>query len=229
MGKGKSKRSKGKIGKADSQLLPFHGVSTNALVGGQFTFPVSPNGLSSIVSRVQIEADGWAFFRLRSFKARIHRISTIASIQTVGYVGGVQDVLPGSTSEVGSLLPSTVLAANATLPTEWIVPSKLEMAGPFEWYKSLPGMADPTEEAPGVLVICGATTEAFCVEIRGVIEFKTAVSTVNTPEILGLRNMLRDLERKERLRRQKESLAPQATAVSQPVVTSSRIWQMPSA
>ncbi len=101
--------------------------------------------------------------------------------RAIGYVGGVQDTPPATTANVAELLPSVPQTSNATCPTEWVSPSKGDLAGPLPWYKTIPGSADATEEAPGYIVVAGSGTDAYNLEIRGVFEFKTAVATANTP------------------------------------------------
>ena len=151
------------------------------MVAGVVTFTVSPSGLSTVSSRLIVEADSFAHFRVKSLKFRLHRPSTLANAQAMGYVGGVQDTLPGSIGNIVELLPSTYMEATETVPSAWVVVSPKDLAGPLPWYKSVAGAADATEEAPGVLCLGGTTTDAYSFEIKGVLEFKTAVSTSNSP------------------------------------------------
>jgi hypothetical protein len=115
-----------------------------------------------------------------SLKFRVHP-SGGTSNQLLGYVGGVQDTTPATIGAVGELLPAVVLGKSATTPTEWQSVSKSDLAGPLPWYKSVAGSADPTEEAPGVLCLIGTGTEVLLIELKGVMAFKTAVNTANTP------------------------------------------------
>jgi len=85
------------------------------------------------------------------------------------------------------VLNSTIMSANDTVPQEWSVVPALELAGPFDWYKSIPGAADVTEEEPGLLIVTGAVAaDPFLLETFGVFQFKVATSTGNTPEELRL-------------------------------------------
>jgi hypothetical protein len=90
------------------------------------------------------------------------------------------------------LLPSTVISAGQSIPSEWVNVSKSDLAGPFPWYKTVVGTADPTEESPGLVTIAGTSTDAFVAEFRGVFEFKTSVATANTPLGVNLRRRIHE-------------------------------------
>jgi len=100
-----------------------------------------------------------------------------------GYVGGVQDTIPATFLQLGELLPSCYLAAIVqSVPTDWVKVSASDLAGPLPWYKTVPGTADATEEAPGeVVILTSGLTDTYAIEYRGVFEFKTSVNSVNTP------------------------------------------------
>lgn len=187
---GKKTGRKARGGAGDSAVIPFHTVLPNSLSAGAFGIILSPN--ATISPRALAEADAWAHFRILRFMMRLHPPTTTAhGTQVVGVVGGVQDLTPSTVSAVGELIPSAVLGASATVPTEWVHVSRLDLAGPFPWYKTIPGLADSTEESPGALVVAGTGTDSFVLEIRGVFEFKTAVSTGNTPMAVAAMQQLR--------------------------------------
>ncbi len=189
-----SKRGRSGKGGPDSVKIPFHNLLVSNLVSGALGVLVQPSaGLSP---RVLQESDAWAHFRMRKLSFRLHPLNAVTNLQAVGYIGGVQDTAPASVSQVCELLPSTPLGGRTTCPSDWVHVPKQDLAGPFPWYKSVPGTADPTEEAPGSIIVTGSTTDAFQLEIRGVIEFKTSVATANTP--LELRELARI--REERVR-----------------------------
>lgn len=173
--------------KNDSILLPAHYTQVAAMVAGIGAFTVQPN----VIPRAATEADGWAHFRVRSLKFRLHPpVTAPTAPQFVGYVGGIQDTPPNSQANVAELINSTVLGARTTTPTAWVrVPAK-ELAGPFPWYKSLPGTADATEEAPGAIYVAGTGTDPFVLELLVVFEFKNSLATNNTPAMAALRAQL---------------------------------------
>lgn len=183
-------------GGGDSTRIPFHQIVTNAFVAGLFGFSAHPTGVGG---RILTEADAWAHFRWRRFSFRLLRVGTVTSAQAAGWVGGVQDTSPSTIAQVAELLPSTLLQGTSTVPSSWVHVRKVDLSGPFTWYKTLPGTADATEEAPAIISVVGTGTETFFLEIRGEIEFKTGVSTGNTPEELALRERLRQI-RSERER-----------------------------
>lgn len=173
----------------DSCLFPFHQVQSANLVGGSFNYTCNPAGLSP---RGLIEADTWTHFRIRSLKYRLLPPAAAPTLlQAAGFVGGIQDTSPGSTSNVVELLPSACLGSRQTCPTQWVSPTKSELAGALPWYKTIQGTADATEEAPGALCVAGAATDPFLLEIHGVFEFKGAVASANTPAAVALREELR--------------------------------------
>lgn len=217
-----------KRGNKDSESLPVHGMVFPALTAGALALQLSPSSIGS--TRAAAVADNWAHFRVRKFKFRLHPSPLAASGQALGYVGGQQDTPPATTPQIMELIPSVFIstaapAANApnrtTQPTEWVNIPRSDLAGPFPWYKSLPGGADVTEEAPGILVGAGTATEAMVIEYRGLFEFKTSVAPANTPAAVDMRARLRA----ERVNREKEHERMLLLGIlsTQPVIT-----QLPS-
>lgn len=186
MPKGRKSGAKG----GDSCIFPFHQVLQSALVGGVLRFPLGPN--TPTTPRGLVEADTWAHYRVRSFSFRLLPTANTVNDLAAGYVGGIEDTPPSTIANVVELLPSCFLSARSTIPTEWCRPSKAELAGPLPWYKTIPGTADATEENPGTVCVVGTGTEAFDLEMRGILEFKTAVATANTPLALAARSKLRE-------------------------------------
>lgn len=191
----------------DSDVLPFHCFADVTMTAGAFATPLSPSTINS--ARAAAAADTWAHFRVRKLKFRLHPYPLAQAGQALGYVGGVQDTPPSTLAQVMELLPAVYWAGGAPAanapnrtqqPTEWQTVSKSELAGPLPWYKSLPGGADATEEAPGLIVGAGTGTDHLHIEFRGVFEFKTSVSPANTPAALELRAKLRA----DRILREKE-------------------------
>ncbi len=203
----------------DGCIVPFHTVNQASLVGGFYSITASPTGMSS---RLPSEADTWAHFRLLSLEFRLHAkgINAATGAQAAGYVGGLQDTPPSTIATLCELLPSCYLAApTQSVPTEWVKVSQADCRGTFPWYKSIPGAADATEEAPGALVVVGTGTDSFCIEFRGVVEFKTAVNPGNTPAAVALRSRVREervqaalLEEKKRLLAIMAASPPSVTA-----------------
>lgn len=177
----------------DSIAFPFHTVVQGALTAGVLTLNATPTALSS---RALLEADAWAHFRIQRLAFRLLPASTTASnsSQVIGFVGGMQDTPPSTFAAVGELLPCVALGADQTVPSEWVNVPKSDLAGPFPWYKALPGTADTTEESPGQIVIASSSssTDVVCYEIRGIFVFKTSVATANTPLALEARRRIRE-------------------------------------
>jgi hypothetical protein len=105
---------------------------------------------------------------------------------------------------VSELLPSTVIGGDATVPSSWVDIPKEDLAGPFPWYKTVPGGADPTEEQPGSIQIAGTGTDVFLIEMEGLFEFKTAVGTGNTPDEVVARQRLHAIRAARRAEAERE-------------------------
>ncbi len=193
--------------KGDNTVVPIHALLQTTLGGGgTFGTGLNPNLLGTLCSqRLLVESDAWAHYRILDFKFRIHR-DVCTGLQAVGVVGGVQDTNPGTVQQIMELLPSTVMLANYTKPSDWITVSKSELAGPLPWYKTVPGTADTTEEYPAALMMFGPATDVIDVEIIARYEFKTSVSPANTPEEAQLVARLREIRKQQAIRTEKSRL-----------------------
>jgi hypothetical protein len=181
--------------KVDGAVVPFHSLIVSALTTGFLAITASPNSSLS-QTRLVAAADEWAHFRIRRLRFRLHpALQSTGVVLAAGYVGGNQDTPPGTVAQVMELLPSCARQQQSTVPTEWVEVPKKDLAGPLPWYKSVAGGADATEESPGIMVFAGTGTDTVVVEFRGVLEFKTAVATGNTPLALELRARVRDERR----------------------------------
>lgn len=178
----------------DVTMFPFH---TLIPFSGAGLPNLSPN--STISARAATEADAWAHFRVLKFKFRILPVVqdlTAANTGTaaVGYCGGVQDTAPSAITDIMQLLPSVAITSSQQCPTNWVKVPALDLKGPLPWYKTIPGTADSTEEAPGQLVFNSGITNSptLQIEVKGVFEFKTSVATANTPAAIKARKVLHD-------------------------------------
>jgi len=166
-------------GNKDSCEIPFHFLLAGTLVGATAQILVSPN--ANISPRLLQEADAWAHFRFRTFAFRLHPLNAVTNLQVAGYVGGIQDTQPSTAATISELLPSCVLGGRTTRPSDWVRIPKIDLSGPLPWYKTIPGTADATEEAPGTIGLAGTGTDGYNIEFKGICQFKTAVATGNTP------------------------------------------------
>jgi len=214
MPKKNGRKAGGKGG--DSCFLPFHTFLPVVLTGGGLSsFALSPN--ANVSARSLVEADCWAHWRVRNFAFRLHPVAaTSTTTQLAGFCGGVEDTTPATVAAIGELLPSVVMTADQTIPSEWVRPSKGELSGPLPWYKTILGTADATEESPGTLCFIGGLTEILNLEMRGIFEFKTAVATANTPMARNAIIMLREERVRGVVARERDLLlkilaAPQVT------------------
>lgn len=205
-------RRKGR-GKVDSCIVPFHACLNANLASNTFGIPLLPASFS----RAAAEADTWAHFRVPSLSFRLLPTPS-AGIMAAGYVGGVEDTPPATFNTISELIPSCFLGLGQTCPTNWIRVPRIDLAGPFPWYKSVAGAADPTEESPGALRLGGSgATDFFALEVKGTFEFKTAVSTANTPLAVRVRAQLRE-ERRDAIVRRERDLLLQILSKASPAV-----------
>lgn len=174
-------------GRPDSVIIPFHYTNSTAFAAGIYQSFLIP----ALFPRVLAEADAWCHFRIRKLSFRLLPTSPSTVPQAVGYVGGVEDTPPATFVQVSELIPSTIKGVGQTTPSAWVHVPKIDLAGPFPWYKTIQGTADPTEESPGSIIAVGTGTEAVIIEFKGKFEFKTAVATANTPAALAARSALR--------------------------------------
>jgi len=79
--------------------MPFHSISNGSLAAGVVSFPLAPLAFS----RVTLEADVWAHFRVRKLSFRLLPTSPSTATQAAGYVGGVQDTTPATLLQVVEL------------------------------------------------------------------------------------------------------------------------------
>jgi len=173
----------------DSTKVAFHGVLSASLsAGGAAQYQGSPTGFAG---RMLAEADAWAHFRLLSLSFRLQNADNTATLMSAGWCGGAQDTLPNTAVAVMELLPSVYYSGLYTRPSDWVQVRKEDLAGPLPWYKTINGTADVTEETPGFLVLFGTVSKVYALEYRALVEFKTAVSTGNTPMQIRLTEIVR--------------------------------------
>lgn len=191
--------------KSDSCRIPFRFTLLATTASNVFGLSLQPN--SNLSPRLLIEADAWALYRVLDLKIRLHPRNAVTSDQVVAYIGGNQDTPPSNLAQASELLNAEVLGADETVPSAWCHPSKAELAGMLPWYKTVAGTADTNEEAPGSIYITSTTAaDNFLLEIRGVYEFKTSVSTGNTPAAIQLRNRLREDAKVRLAQKEKERI-----------------------
>ncbi len=188
----------------DSERIPVHGLISQALTAGVASIQLSPSGLSTWSTRLASIADNWAHFRVLRFKFRIHH-GAITGDTAMGYLGGIQDTPPANSTSLLEVMPATYQGTTYTKPSDWVNVPRKDLQGPFPWYKSINGTADTTEEAPGILRICGNGTDVVVAEFFGEFECKTSVAPANTPAAVKLRlSLVEERKREARARRRTE-------------------------
>jgi hypothetical protein len=181
-------RKGGKNGR-DSCDMPFHYIFTGSLTSGANAQLLTP----ALFPRVGTEADAWAHFRVKKLAFRhLKHLSTLNGPQVAAFVGGVQDSPPATVAAASEVLSSAYLGEFQTVHSEWVHVTKAELAGPFPWYKTVAGAADPSEESPGYFSVVGPGSDSFYIEFRGTFCFKVSLATANTPVALDARRRIRE-------------------------------------
>lgn len=181
--------------KTPNMRFVFRLYNTTALAAGVTTVSLIPGNFVGS-TRMVAAVDGYAFFRIRRLRFRLHRTAD-TNLQVAGYIPGNPNTLPSTVTQMGELMYGTTLVPSYTQPSQWVSVGKRELAGPLPWYKTVPG-TDPLDfEAPGSIQILGTSTGAVLFEMEGEYEFKEALSTGNTPAIAELVRRERALRRQE--------------------------------
>jgi len=183
-----SRKPRGK----DTQSAWFHFLWSSSLTAGAASANLNATGLGSLSTRFLSIADSWVFFRLKSFKFRIHPGNVSAN--QAACVLAVVDTSPSTLSQVMEQMNATYIDQSQTVPTGWVNVDRPTLAGPFPWYRCVDGTADTSEENPARLVVIGTGTDTFAMEFLMEVEFKEAAATANTPMELALLKARREEE-----------------------------------
>jgi hypothetical protein len=198
--------------RSDGCTMPARYTFNSALASGIFGILLDPSNFPRILT----EADAWDYFRILSLRFRLHPpAATPSQLEVAAYVPGIQDTPPANLGALVELIDSTVLGPRSTVPSQWVSVPRKQLAGPFPWYKTIHGTADPTEETPGAIYVAGTTTEPFVLEVVFVIEFKSSVATANTPSLVLLRSQLRELRLKAAADKRRDVLLKALSQASQ--------------
>jgi len=144
-------------------------------------------------------------------------------------MGGVQDSTPAGVAPVMEMIPSLYVSSTIQTIPQYVSVPRADLAGPFPWYKAIPGTADVTEEAPGLLVgyTNGVAAQTVIIEVDGEIEFKTAITSIATPEEAELRARILELRVREAQKRVANS-GVKATAAALSALASPEASRGPS-
>lgn len=177
--------------------VPFSFVSSGTPAA--VTLPIQPSGLGG---RVLAIADAYELFKVKKLEFRLLASTTSAtasraSQQVVCYLPGITDTAPGNFALAAEVVEHVILGNSATTPTEWCRVPKSILSGYTPWYKTIAGTPDPSVEVQGNLYVVNpaGTTDTYCVEVRGIIQFKGAVPISSTPMVRQLNEMRREKDR----------------------------------
>ncbi len=199
----KAHKARAKTG--DSCVTPFHVYVSSSVSGNTAAFSLSPSGLAGWSTRLTSLADSFTKFRFRSCKFRLRSLGVE---QAAAYVAGVQDS-NAFASIIAAMEATTACAVFTTqsVPSEWVNIPRVDLMGALPWYKSIAGLADQTEEAPGQILIRSTNaTDIYRLEIKGVIEFAGSIPPANTPMEVQLLRQLGQERRNAVIARERASM-----------------------
>jgi hypothetical protein len=196
--KNHSKKNRGQ----DSIAEEFSAYISAALVAGANNLALNP----AVTSRLAAIGDTYEFYRLKALKFRLHPNGTQTSVAGAAWQAGVIDTAPATVAQLAEGVNNTLLGSRATVPSAWCQVPRKDLAGAFPWYKSVQGTPDVSEEIVGYIFLTGTTTEAYNLEVRGVMEFKQAIAPANTPMEIELRSRLRMERQQAQAAKEREAL-----------------------
>ncbi len=175
----------------DNAVCPFRWVQGLTIANGTTNGNVRIR-CDVLGSHVADMADAWMLFRMRALRFRLLPYNLTTSpgsyneAAALGWITSIPDTLPADFASVATVPNGTCVTGSQTIPSNWVTVSKDDLAGPFPWYKTIPGTADPTEEEPGFIAVGLAvapttTSLTMYIELDGIIEFKGGVSVSQTP------------------------------------------------
>ncbi len=164
---------------SDSTVVTIH---QRYLPGATASLALNPLNMGDRASGL---SDSYANFRLKSLRFRLHPVAAAAAAGFL--VGSANTTAPTTIATVMEIVPSVYQVAAETVPSNWVVVSKSDCAGPLPWYKTQTTTGN--DEFPGYLVTIGTGAD---VEYYAVLEFKGSVDPANTPAWLEFRRKYRE-------------------------------------
>lgn len=184
------KKNKKQRGQEDVIFEEFSMLIVATLSSGAASINVSPN--STISARSATVADTYSLYRMKSFRFRLHRASTLSSAQVACYVPGIADIPPSTLSNAAEVLYHVMMMPVYTIPSKWCHVPLSELRGYQPWYKTIVGTPDPAAEILGVLAIAGSGSDTYSLEIAGCFEFKSPIASANTPAMQAAYRLIRE-------------------------------------
>jgi hypothetical protein len=179
---------------SDTVDVPFHSILTAVTTTA---ISVSPNSTLSL--RLSNLADNFDEYRFKSLRFRMHNGSVLpaaaAGSYGVSFEPGIVDTAPGTLGSLSEAVHSTTMSQQSTVPSDWVSVSPGVLAGMHSWYKTVPGTPEASEEIQGSLFVITGAANNINLEVRGVVQFRAAISSTNTPLERALAIRMREKKR----------------------------------
>jgi len=165
------------------KFLFFSSVSATSAASGVVF--VNPN--TSLTPHGALPADGFEFYKFNKLAFRLFRTGTINGLQSMTYVGGIEDTSQLTVGQSSESICTSILVATDTQPTRWQNVPKNLLRGYMPWYKTIQGSPDSAEEIQGQLVATttSGSAESVFFEVRGEVEYRGPIATTSTPAERG--------------------------------------------
>jgi len=126
-------------------------------------------------------------YRCTSLKFRLHPNAALTGAMAVGFASGVETTNPSTVETVLETECSALLAAKTTTPSSWVKVPRAALRGPREWYMANGGGSSQSDAQQFEIHIAGTGTDAYLVELEGIVEFRSPVNQTDTPQLRELR------------------------------------------
>ncbi len=168
---------------AQSNMVFKEMLYAQSTAGGAAAIAIAP---ASIGGRFQEIADGFALFRVNSFRYRMHPVVSQTSSTAMGVISEFADAYPGTIATAMECLASVFLSGSAVVPTQWVEVPRRVLRGALPWYKTIAGSPDSWDETPCTLICynSAASTNTVNIEFELDVTFRDPVPTGSTPAMM---------------------------------------------
>lgn len=161
------------------EVIVFHELIRTTLTAGGGGATLVPTQFNTPLT----VSDGFALYRFSRLEFRLIPEGTRTQAISAGYYPGTVDTVPANSSQVAVVLSSCVLGSAQTTPTEWVKLGASDLRGYIPWYKTKVGTPADQFEIQGNVYVAGSGTDPYCLEVRGICEFKNQLSVSQTPMV----------------------------------------------
>lgn len=148
----------------------FHALTTSTLSSGGSSQSVGP-GLNSTLTAM---AAVYELYRVSKLRYRLHPNASQSTALIAAYYPEAQVTIP-SIDQNSENIDCCMLFEDTTVPTPWHNVPRSRLKGQIDWWKCVPDAGASEFEIQGIIVLTGTGTDAFRLEMDGVVEFKNPI------------------------------------------------------